>query len=666
MSMSRSLLLAGAFLASPHAFAQALQPVSDFVKHPIYSAAKISPDGEYLAITVDRGEQDILTILRTSDLSTVKVNMLPGGKSVGDFHWVNPQRVMFNATRKSGSFERPRGTGEWFAVNADGSMPRTLIDYGTRDATQRGKQAGNQFFTLLDTLPGDDANVLMTARYRRSETGSGAELVLMDTVSGRRKSLGRAPADNCSFALDSEKKPAYAVCSDDNDDETGFDYHTDVYQRQADGKWSLVNSSKTDRKHLRVIGSSADGAIYAMQDDGKAPAGFGMLDPATGTFDELFRDDTAEVSALIQSVDGSERIIAVATEAGAPKVVLVDEGHPDAALYLSLADAFPGQFVDFSSSTRDGGKLVVNVSSDQNPGELYLFDRATGKARFLLKNRPWIDAGKMATRRAVSFTARDGRTIHGYLTIPLRSDGARPPLIVNVHGGPMGPRDDWGYHTESQLFASRGYATLQVNYRGSGGFGKEFRDLAYGQWATGIMDDIIDGTNHVVRQGWADASRICIYGGSFGGYASLMAPIRAPGLYKCAFGYVGMYDARIQMTKSDTAQSESGKRYLARAFGGTRAEQDAMSPINFADQFKLPVYLAAGARDARCPPEHTEAMAKALEAAGNKPEGVIIQAGEEHGFYKEENKLRLYTEMLAFFDRHIGGNVTVGAPAAAD
>src|SRR5690606_38248886 len=172
-----------------------------------------------------------------------------------------------------------------------------------------------------------------------------------------------------------------------------------------------------------------------------------------------------------------------------------------------------------------------------------------------------------------------------------------------------------------------------------------------------------DGTNHVIQQGWADKDRICIYGGSFGGYASLMAPVRAPSMFQCAFGYVGLYDAQNQLAKSDTAQSESGKRYLKRAFGSTRAEQDAMSPINFVDQLKLPVYLAAGARDARCPPEHTEAMAKALEAAGNKPEGVIIQAGEEHGFYKEENNLHLYTEMLDFFDRHIGAGAAAGAQA---
>jgi len=235
------------------------------------------------------------------------------------------------------------------------------------------------------------------------------------------------------------------------------------------------------------------------------------------------------------------------------------------------------------------------------------------------------------------------------------SHGKNLPSINNIDGGPMGPRDNWGYSTEPQMFASRGYATLQINYRGSGGFGKEFQDQAYGQWAQGIMNDIIDGTRYVIAQGHADKDRVCIYGGSFGGYASLMAPARDAELFKCAFGYVGLYDAQIQLTKSDTSRSESGRRYLLRAFGRSRAEQDAMSPITYANQLKLPIYLAAGARDERCPPEHTEAIAKALTAAGNAPEGMIIQSDEAHGFYKEENNERLYTEMLSFFDRHIGG-----------
>lgn len=636
-------------------------PIQDFVKHPVYSDVKISPNGEYLAMTVDRGEQDVLTVLRTSDLSLVKVNQLPNAASVGSFHWVSPNRLLFNSVRKIGSFARPFGTGEWYGVNADGSQARPLIFYGTRDVTQRGKAIGNERFSLLDTLKQDDTSVLMSVNYPRSKDGAGTEVVLFDTISGRRKGLARAPRENCSIAVDANKAPRFAICYDDEDAEGNYDSQNELYRREDDGKWKLVNSSKASGKMLAVLRSSSDGRVYATQSDGKAPEAFGIIDTQSGEFKPLFKDPVSDPARYISSADG-ETVIGVVTEAGAPTINLVDEEHPDAALYASLASAFEGQAVDFSSATADGKKIVVSVYSDSNPGELYLFDRDTGKARFLMQNRSWLDAKKMATVKPFELTTRDGLKIHGYLTVPNGSNGKDLPMIVNPHGGPMGPRDNWRFNSETQLLASRGYLVLQVNYRGSGGFGKAFQDKAYGQWAQGIMNDVIDATHWAINQGYANKDRICIYGGSFGGYASLMAPVRDPELFQCAFGYVGLYDAQIQMTKSDTSQSDAGRRYLVRAFGKSRAEQDAMSPITYASQLKLPVYLAAGARDPRCPPEHTEAMAKALTAAGNPPEGMIIQSGEMHGFYKEENNLKLYTEMLDFFNRHIGGKEIAGNP----
>ncbi|WP_226978489.1 S9 family peptidase [Xanthomonas sp. LMG 12460] len=648
--------------------AAAPPPIADFVKRPTYSAVKISPDGEYLALTVDRGEQDVLTVLGTRDLKPIKVNVLPDGKSVGAFYWTGRKRLLFTAVKKVGSFERPMGTGEWFAVDADGGQPRTLIEYGTQGVTQRGKSVGRESFSLLDTLRDDEQNVVMQVRYPRSSEGAGTEVVMIDTISGRRKSLGRAPKANCSIALDATKQPAFATCQSDKDEDTGYDSHSEVYALK-DGKWELINASKADGARLDIAWSTANGRVYATRDDGKAPGAFGYLDPRSGGFVALFQDPTSEVARTITATDGSDTALAVVTEAGAPQVKLIDEAHPDAALYASLAAAFPGQYVDFASATRDGDTIVVSVRSDQNPGELYLYERATGKARFLMKSRPWIDAAKMATITPIQFTARDGLRIHGYLTVPAGAQAKNLPLIVNVHGGPMGPRDNWGFHSEAQLFASRGYATLQLNYRGSGGFGKAFMDRAYGQWDGGIINDIVDGTQYAIQQGLADPARICIYGGSFGGYAAMMAPVRAPGLFRCAFGYVGMYDAKIQLRLSDTSKSESGRRYLLRAFGSTSAEQERMSPINHVQALTLPIYLAAGARDDRCPPEHTEALAKALQAAGNPPEGVIVQSGEGHGFYKEDNNLNLYTRMLGFFDAHLGGSaarpsasVQAGAP----
>lgn len=637
-------LLTGAASAAPS--------IQDFVRHSTYSGVKISPNGDYLAMTVDRGELDVLTVLRTSDLHVLKVNQLPD-KSVGDFYWVGPDRLMFNSVQKFGRFARPFATGEWYAVNADGSKPRPLIFYGTRDVTEKSKQVGNQVFSLLDTLRDDDVNVIMSVNYPRSNDGSGTEVVMLDTFSGRRKSLGRAPRENCEIALDATKAVRFAICYDDEDAEGKFDSHSELYRRGDDGKWALVNSSKTSGTRLSVLGTSGDGRVYATRSDGRTPEAFGTLDTATGEFKELFRDQVSEPARYITSTD-NDTILGVITEAGAPHVTLVEEEHPDAEIYASLAAAFSGQMVDFSSATRDGKKIVLSVTSDRNPGELYLYDRDTGKARFLLQGRQWLDVKEMASVKPFSMTTRDGLKIHGYLTIPHGSNGKNLPMIVNVHGGPMGPRDEWGFNWETQLLASRGYLVMQVNYRGSGGFGKAFQDMAYGQWADGIMNDVIDATKWTIAQGYADKDRVCIYGGSFGGYASLMAPARDQTLFKCAFGYVGAYDANVQMTRSDTSKRESGRKYLRRALGETEAERDRVMPVNHADKIRIPVYLAAGARDPRCPPENTEAMNKALIAAGNPPEGVIIQPGEMHGFYKEESNLKLYTEMLNFFDRHIG------------
>ncbi len=641
-----SFIFAGSALTAP------TYSVEDFVKHPSYGNVRISPNGDYLAISMDHGDQDVLTIMRTSDLAVMKVNQLPDKKSVGAFYWISPTRIMFNAVKKIGGYAQPFATGEWFAVNADGSQAVPVIFYGTRDATQRGKTVGAESFSLLDTLKSDDRNVIMQSRYPRSAEGAGTQVVQVDTITGRRTVLARAPKDDCSIALDAGKEPRFAVCSSSRNEEGEYDESTELYRR--DGRdWVLVNASKSGGKHLWVERTTADGRVFVTQSDDKAPGAIGTLDTATGEFTALFQDKVAEVSDYIWSTD-DKTLLAVVTEAGAPKVTLIDEAHPDADLYASLAGSFEGEMVDFSSHTEDGKKIIVSVYSDANPGELYLFDRDTGKARFLMQRAPHLDKKRLASVKPFNFTARDGKQVYAYLTLPQGSNGKNLPLIVNPHGGPIGPRDNWRYSGETQLLASRGYAVLQINFRGSGGYGKGFQDSGHKQWADGIQNDIIDATHWAISNGYVDKDRICIYGGSFGGYSSLMAPIRAPGMFKCAFGYVGVYDVDMLFKKGDIPQRESGLRYLRRTHGTDVAEWNKVSPARRAGEIKIPVFLAAGARDVRAVPEQTELMAKALTDAGNPPEGMIIQSGEMHGFYGVPARVNLYTKMLDFFSRHIG------------
>lgn len=633
--------------------------VEHFMRHATYSSARISPGGDYLAMSVDRDGQDVLTVIRLSDMKLMKVNVLPDDKSAAGYRWISDDRLIFTAIRKFGSFAQPFGTGEWYAVDADGSQPRPVIFRGSRGAAERAKAVFNERFSLLDPLIDDPRNVLMTSTTAHSSEGVMSEIVMVDTVSGTRKSLAKAPRENCSLQVDEKKLPRFAVCWDEKNEKGEYDPQTELYRLDGE-QWTLVNSARNGGNQIRVLGVAEDGTIYAQSDDGKAPPAMGVLDRQTGEFQAKFQDPVSEVSGWVAS-PLDDKPIAVMTEAGIPKIHLIEPDHPDTELYASLAAAFPGQVVNFSTATRDGDKIIVSVYSDRNPGELYLYDRNTAKARFLMKAREWVNPEESATVRPFDFVNRDGMRLYGYLTIPKGSDGKNLPLIVNPHGGPMGPRDSWGYNPETQLFASRGYATLQVNFRGSGGFGKAFQDMAFGQWNTGIMHDVLDATKWAIEEGVADPNRICIYGASFGGYAAMMAPaVDTDDLYQCAFGYVGMYDARLQNKLSDTSERSSGRAYLDRAFGATEAEQAEMSPVNHVDKIRLPVYLAAGARDPRCPPEHTEAMYKALELSGNKPEGMIIASGEMHGFYDVPARVNLYTEMLKFFGSHIGGKVEVG------
>ena len=653
--MPRNTLLAVAMAAAFSSFipvALAANAIEDFVGHAAYSTARISPDGKHMAITVEIGDQDVLTVLRMADMSIVKVNQLPDKKSVGQFYWAGPNRLVFNAVRKSGGYAAPAPTGEWFAVNADGSKPMPLIFYGNRDVTQRNKAAGFQSFRLVDPLDEDDQYILMEARSARSSEGSNAEIVKVDTYTGRRNSLGRAPKGGCSLALDEMRQPRFAVCSDTRDERGEYEERTELY-RFDNGQWHLINASKAAGKHLMVIRTTRDGTVYAQENDGKAPGAIGILDTATGQFKKLFQDPTGEVSDLIWSND-RKTLLAVVTEAGAPSITLVDESHPDSELYSHLTQAFPGQTVKFGGATNNGAYVLFSVTSDRNPGELYLYDSAKKQARFLLKSRQKLNPAAMASVKPFKFQGRDGTLVHAFLTLPNGSDGKNLPLIVNPHGGPIGPRDYWSFNPEAQLLASRGYAVLQVNYRGSGGYGKGFQDAGHLQWASGIQHDIIDATKWVIEQGYADKNRICIYGGSFGGYSSLMAPIVAPGMFKCAFGYVGVYDIEMMHKRGDIPQNESGQRFLRRTHGTDKTLWARNSPAQRAAEVKIPVYLAAGARDVRTPPEQTELMASALTAAGNPPEAVIIQSGEMHGFYDVKNRVNLYTKMLEFFDRHIG------------
>jgi dipeptidyl aminopeptidase/acylaminoacyl peptidase len=391
--------------------------------------------------------------------------------------------------------------------------------------------------------------------------------------------------------------------------------------------------------------------VYVIANAGQSTRALYLFDFKTNSFEKVVHDERVDITMLLRDFS-DQRVVAVGTDLGMPKYRYIDSNDKKAKAHRMLLGAFQGQDVVITSATKDGALAVANVYSDINPGDYYLFDTKSLQALYLTSERKWLDPELMAHTDSMTFETRDGVTIYGYLTLPKGKD-KNVPLVVLPHGGPHGLRDYWGFDWEVQLLAHHGYAVLQVNYRGSGGFGLDFEESGHGKWGTMMQDDLTDATKALIDSGVADSSRVCIYGHSYGGYAALMGAVREPELYRCVIGSMGVYDLPMMFKEGDIANLESGLAYLRQALGEDQKDLQSRSPAYNADKIKAEVLLIHGARDERAPIEQAESLQKALKQAGVPYQWLEI-GNESHGYYDEQNRLTVYSKVLAFLDANIG------------
>jgi dipeptidyl aminopeptidase/acylaminoacyl peptidase len=360
----------------------------------------------------------------------------------------------------------------------------------------------------------------------------------------------------------------------------------------------------------------------------------------------------ADLDRVYFSADGDVPVAAV-FEQGVPEIAWLNPEHPDTKLLKGLSASFPGQLVEPTSWSDDGSKVVFVVRSDRNPGEYYLYDRKAGTARFLLAQRPWIDPAKMAQVKALTVKSRSGAHVYAYVTLPPGKAASRLPMVVMPPGGPMGPRDRWEWDSDAQFFASRGYAVLQVNFHGSGGYGYKYQEAGRGVWGTLLINDITDAVRATIAAGTADPDRICIYGGSYGGYASLMSAAREPDLYQCAIPYVGVFDLAMLKRDTDMAQVRQGRAFMDMYIGDDPKVLAEHSPINYLDTLRAPIFIVHGEKDPRAPFNQAKLLRAKLEERKH-PYEWLSKPKEGHGFYNVDNRTELYEKMEDFLDRHIG------------
>lgn len=470
-------------------------------------------------------------------------------------------------------------------------------------------------------------------------------LAKLNIYDGRVQELSRAPALNAELYADADGVVRFSSSTDDANNTVLHRFNPKTRE------WSVYQKAAFGEEFASPVALPSGGDSVFIQrapDDG--PLGIYEITVATGEQNLVFRHDTADARPLLdwqQSPWGAE------LEYGKHEFVPLDPEHPYTALVFGLEQAFPADRIRVLGGTHDFRLTIVEVSGGHLPEQYYLYDASVGALSKLFDSDPVLSGQDLAEVTPIELRARDGLELHGYLTLPPRSAGQNLPLVVMPHGGPFGVNDSWQFNRENQLLASRGYAVLQVNFRGSGGFGPGFQAAGIGERGDAMQDDVTDATRWAISEGYADPARICLYGWSHGGYAALRGVSREPALYQCAVGAAGVYDFDIQYRKADYTRYRYGRAYMRQSLGTDPAKLRAISPVHSAERIEAAVFLVHGEQDERVPVEHARAMRRALNAAG-KPPRYLERRGEGHGFFKEENRAHFYAELLEFLDLHIG------------
>jgi dipeptidyl aminopeptidase/acylaminoacyl peptidase len=637
-------------------------PLIDLARHAQYGEVQISPDGDYLAATAVIKGESVLSIIHLADMKGA--NVRGSHKNVISwFRWVNARQLLYSIKQQVYLKDQPYETGELFVTDADGKSNKILFgqrkelsDWRLATDEQRQSAAGR----FIASLPDDTEHVLIGSYPFDISSRTDMDVVptayAIDLHSGSKTRIVASPMRNANFLADHKGSVRVAFGEESN-------LHHKVYYREGSAAdWKLVFGSAVDGAEVGPLAfDRTNSQVYCSCAGANHVGGICLWDVATNQLTTIWSGTESQATALLLTSDGSDAF-AVASMPGRTQVNLLDKSAAEAKLLVDLSQRFAGQHVSLGATSRDGRRRIVTVDSDINPGEFYLYDQDKHGMIHLLSRMPWIKPEQMAAMEPVVLAARDGQSLHGYLTKPLGKESAKNlPMVALVHGGPYGIRDEWGFDREVQMLASRGYAVLQVNFRGSGGYGRSFELAGYREWGGKMQDDVTDATRWAIAQGVADPARICIFGTSYGGYAALEAVVKEPDLYRCAIGNSGVYDLRMMFTRGDIVQTSHGENYLKLVLGEDQSDLWSRSPIAHLDVLKAKLMLVAGGADERVPSIQGEKLHDEL-VRRKIPHEWLFERTEGHGFYDEDHAYEMYNKIIAFLDDNIGAHV---APAVS-
>ncbi len=599
-----------------------LIPMEDFFRNPEQSGFQLSPNGEYISFMKPWERRMNIFVQKIGAEEAVRVTSATE-RDIPAYFWSGNERIVYLQDR--GGDENYR----LYAVSTDGAESRELTPFE------------NTRVTIIDSLEEQDDFILIGMNRRDQRL---FDVYRLNLETGELTLLEENPGDIAGWMTDHDGKLRVAVRSDG--------VNTSLLYRDREDE-PFRNILTTDfRESVSPLFFTFDNEkLYVASNLGRDKSAIFVFNPRTVEHEELlFEHPDVDVSSLFRS---RKRKVITGTGFTTDRFRYHFFDEERAALQNELEERLPGDEVVVASISRDETKVLVYAGSDRTRGTYFFFDRETKNFRKLAELAPWLPKERMAPMTPVSYVSRDGLTIHGYLTLPPGKEPKNLPVVIHPHGGPW-VRDGWGFDPQVQFLASRGLAVLQMNFRGSTGYGRAFWEAGFKEWGRSMQDDITDGVLWLVEQGIADPERVGIYGASYGGYAVLAGLAFTPDLYACGVDYVGVSNI-FTLLETIPPYWELGRQMLYEKIGHPEKDKEllkAASPVFHADRITAPLFVAQGANDPRVKKAESDQIVEALRSRGIEVE-YMVKENEGHGFRNEENRFDFYRAMERFLATHL-------------
>ena len=633
---------------------------------PDVSNVKISPNGKFVGVQQRTEETIVVKIIDLDNAQLLSVHNFGSKGQITDFFWATDKRLVFTVARENSRNTEIYNVGQLVAANIDGKRTKLIAGFGSAPDSRQGVRNRDRTnpdrpAIIVHRLPKDSNKILVSF----FDNAGFNELAELDINNGKVSYVTTSPVIYPNWIFNNEGKLMGVSSSTLENNSEIFLFKPNLPQgslssRQCSQKQNCyVPPIREDNKRpgwvffkdfefpkgASIEGFTPNGKMMVTEYMDENTSGLYEYDLKENTYELIFRDSRVDITAVASSLDDGP--YGIRLDNGKPEYLYLSEPNRLKNLHLKFYEAFPAQETMITSYSKDYSRAVGIVMADVNPGTYYLMDMEKNQISPLGRYWSKTSYDSLAEMKVINFKNRYGDEIQSYFTEAVGKKNA--PTIVMPHGGPWA-RDYWRFHPEVQFLAAEGFNVLQNNIRGSTGYGLEHTAHVYGNFAN-VLTDMFDSIEYLDSEGMIDKNNVCVYGGSYGGYAATQGPMMRPDLFKCAISEAGLYDINAQYSSGDIKMMRGGRKFLEDAFGDGEKAED-MSPINYAYKLKTPYMLIHGKKDVRTPYKEAEAFMKAMDKNGIKYEKMIIEK-ETHGFSKEENRIEKMKRISAFFRKHL-------------